>query len=199
MASDLRYWTALYLRLRDQALCLDIETDGVRGPITVVGLHRPVSSGAITSEHFVRGIDLTPENLAAAFSGCKAFITYNGVRWDIPRLRAEFGSVVPNAPVIDLFKFSQALGPAFTSLKTWQNTIGTAVGRDKRRGIAQRLWRQWRFGNRAALDHLLQYNRLDVIDLPFLADDFVRTVLSCSSGAWQSSAHTADGVYGRTV
>ncbi|MFH1787322.1 MAG: hypothetical protein ABH811_00825 [archaeon] len=41
MLKPLLYWDTLYHKFKNKSLCLDIETDGIKGPITVIGLYTP--------------------------------------------------------------------------------------------------------------------------------------------------------------
>lgn len=171
MEYSIGYWIGQYEKNKHAALCLDIETDGIHGPITVVGLYQP-KDGPIEHSFLVNGRDLTIENLKRALIGCRMLITFNGIRSDIPKLRSSYPSVLPdNIAIIDLYYWSLKLGIG-TSLKVLEGMfdIFRIDEYTKRRHIATKLWRRWRDkGDRWALAKLIEYNRQDTINLYPLA------------------------------
>ena len=88
MTLPLSHWAGLYTAYKSDSLCLDIETEGVHGPITIVGLYRP-RDGLIECTQLVRGIDLTQESLRNALKNCRLLITFNGIKHDIARMYAK--------------------------------------------------------------------------------------------------------------
>ena len=178
MTQPLIYWAELYRRNRTKALCLDIETTGWNKPISVVGLGRP-KDGIPDVIQLVKDQNLSTENLKWALQGCQLLITYNGIHFDLKRIRKEFPGVVPyGIPVLDLFRFAKRCGIR-TDLKTLENTfhIERMEESTKRRGIAVKLWRRSQEGNAEALKQLLEYNRQDVINLYPLAEMLTEVVL----------------------
>ena len=102
MPDSLRYWYELYQRLKYESLCLDIEVTRWNGSVSVVGLYRPKEE-IVESTSLIRGVNLSVESLKQALKNCKALITFNGVRFDIPYLKSQFPGAIPNVPIIDLY------------------------------------------------------------------------------------------------
>ncbi|MBN2458569.1 ribonuclease H-like domain-containing protein [Candidatus Woesearchaeota archaeon] len=175
MQDSLSYWAAAYARYKHAALCIDIETVRFNGPVSVVGTYRP-ADGLVEYVPFIRGQNLTPENLRDAFSGVRMLVTYNGLCFDVPKIRKDFPGVLPDDVVVfDLYRFALKLD-INTNLKVLENTFG--VDRTnlltQKRGIANKLWRQYEErGNAEALRQLLDYNKDDTINLYPLAEKLV--------------------------
>lgn len=178
MVQSLLYWCGLYERLKKDALCLDIEVTKFNGQVAVVGLYKP-REGLIECESFVKGRNLTYENLRKTFGGCKILVTYNGINFDIPKIRAEFPGAIPeNIPVIDLYRFARKVGMN-TNLKVLENTIGIERLEDyqKKRNVAIRLWKRFtEYNDAQALSMLLEYNRQDTVNLYPIAEKIVAIV-----------------------
>lgn len=169
-------WYVRYQQLKHQALCLDIETMGFNGPISVIGIYRP-ASGFPDAVQWVHGEHHPEALLKDHFQRCKLLITFNGLSFDVPRLRAQFPSLIPEGlPIVDLYRIARHLGlPA--SLKTLEQMFGIERldERTQRRGIAVRLWQNHQiFGDQGSLHRLLEYNRQDVINLYPLAECLMR-------------------------
>jgi len=171
MASNPDNWTELYRSNKDDATSLDIETQGVLGPITIVGLSR-VQDGSINYTGLIAHKTLTLENCAKALRGCGLLITYNGLRHDIPRLRAEFPELLlDRLPVLDLYHVAKSLGMK-ANLQTLETTFGIQRPdpRTQKRRIATKLWRRYQTTrNPETLNLLIAYNRQDTINLHPLA------------------------------
>jgi uncharacterized protein len=137
----------LYDRFKDEAVFLDIETDGYYGSITVVGLF----DGQQTMT-FVRGVNLERSILQRVLEKYKLIVTFNGASFDLPVMRRYFN--------ID-------------GLKSIEKQLG--IVRDKEvQGVsgsdAVYLWQQFRATrSREFLDLLVKYNEEDVINLPLIA------------------------------
>ena len=171
MIQPLGYWRKLYHLNRHAAICLDIETTGWNQPISVIGLYRP-KEGIPEVTQLIRGENLTRENLLGALHACQLLITYNGIKFDLKRIRQDFPGTIPyEIPVLDLYRYAKRCG-LNTNLKTMENTFG--IDRmdpfSKRRGIAVSLWRRYENGDQEALKKLLEYNRQDTINLYPLAE-----------------------------
>lgn len=172
----LQYWCDLYEQLKFESLCLDIEVTSFGGPIAVVGLYKP-KDGVIEVDSYIRGRNLTIDNLKAAFVGCKMLITFNGLKFDVPKIRSEFPGVLPEKiPVLDLYLFIRMLG-INTNLKVMENTLRIDRLDDftKKRHIATRLWRSYEsYRNEKDLGLLLEYNRQDTANLYPMAEQLVK-------------------------
>lgn len=155
---------------RPRTAYLDIETTGIslRSPVTVVGVH----DGRRTHS-LVRGRDLTGPNLEAILSSADLLVTYNGKGFDMPVLRSQFPSWVPEVPHVDLRHLLARLGHV-GGLKAIEREL--SIERDRRVEMmtgadAVYLWRLWeRQGKTNALELLLEYNAADCENLSALSE-----------------------------
>ena len=178
MVLPLRFWRRLYEKRKSEALCVDIETTGWNGPISVLGAFR-IHEGPIQVKQLVRGRDLDSENVRALFQDCRLLITFNGVNFDRKRIEREFpGCLPPGLPIIDLFLVARRLG-----LKARLTTLEQHfdILRNERRvwwrRKAVKLWRRYEAGgDQSALEELLEYNRNDVVNLYPLAEALLALV-----------------------
>ncbi|MGE0707268.1 MAG: ribonuclease H-like domain-containing protein [Planctomycetota bacterium] len=157
----------LFPELRDHARYLDIETLGLalEDPITLVG----ISDGAYTSV-LVRGRDLCPLRLAEELAGARMLVTFNGISFDLPRLRRAFPGLPWDLPHLDLAVAGRAVGlrgglKAIERRLGWRRPGGELDGAE-----AVRLWQAYLAGDRAALPRLVRYCRADVGTLHSLAE-----------------------------
>jgi uncharacterized protein YprB with RNaseH-like and TPR domain len=156
LAARLRVWPLL----ADQAVYLDIETTGL-GPtdeITTVALYdgRQVRT-------FVRGKNL-PETAAAIPKDC-VLVTYNGRRFDVPRLRQKLACRLRQphldlCPVLRAAGFGRGLKACEHQLCVTRSVLPETTGAE-----AVRLWEKHQQGDRIALAKLLAYNTEDVLSL----------------------------------
>lgn len=174
--ANLTYWADLFKKYRYDALCLDIETTGMRGEIALVGLYKP-KEGEIIHTYFLKDVNLTKENLRQALKNCKLLITYNGLNMDIRLIKKEFPGVIPeNVKVLDLYLFARQLG-INTNLKALEHTFGIErLNRfTERRGIAVKMWKRYIAKNdQTALKTLIEYNKQDAINLYFIAEELIK-------------------------
>jgi uncharacterized protein YprB with RNaseH-like and TPR domain len=140
---------------------LDIETS-FGGEITVVGIFCP--PGRMIQ---LIGDEVNRTNLWKALEGVASIVTYNGNRFDLPKIRDCMG--------LDLFKYFDCQDLLYAchrkklygGLKKVEENLG--IGRNTR-GIdgmeAMRLWEQYRrFADDQSLRILLEYNREDTVNL----------------------------------
>lgn len=158
----------LFPELSGAALYLDIETTGLDedDAITVVGL-----SDGRRARALVQGRDLTGRALGRALRQARLLVSWNGLAFDLPRLRRRFPGLPWDLPHLDLAVCSRRLGlPG--ALKGAERVLG------RRRpaaleGIdgaeAARLWRRHEAGVRGAARLLADYCRQDVVSLVELA------------------------------
>ncbi len=156
----------VYRAFADQAAFLDIETTGLSADfdeITVIGLYDGKFFQA-----FVRGKNL--DDFPRVIERYPLLVTFNGSTFDIPFLRRKFRGFEPNAH-LDLRYPLRRLG--YTGgLKHIEVKVGIkrpAHLREVDGFEAVRLWNDYRRGNRNALDLLVEYCRLDVMNLQPLA------------------------------
>ena len=160
----------MYRRFRDDAVYLDIETDGLSRDalVTVVTVHGRGDTVTLTE-----GVDLSPETLAAAVDGASMIVSFNGSCFDVPVLRNSFPEVDWDMPQFDLRFASRKVGHR-GGLKPLEIELGITRSEDIE-GVdgadAVRLWKLWeRHGDRDALDILTEYNRADTVNLETIAD-----------------------------
>jgi len=157
----------LYETFRDRACFFDIETTGLdehRNRVTTVSLHQ-----AGETETLVAGDDLTAGTLRAAFADADLLVTFNGKRFDVPFLEANF-DVDLDRPHLDLMYTCKKLGLS-GGLKEVEQDIGIERDRPDISGRdAVRLWREHEAGQDGALETLISYNREDTVNLKTLAD-----------------------------
>src|SRR3989344_5726484 len=160
----------LYNKLKDEAVYLDIETDGYYGSITVVGLY----DGNQTIS-FVRGINLDKKLLEEQLKKYKMIVTFNGAAFDLPIIKRYF-NISHNVPHVDLRFVCQKAGFS-GGLKQIEKDLGIKRA-DEVVGItgsdAVTLWQQFRAtGNKEYLDLILKYNEEDIINLPIIAQKII--------------------------
>jgi uncharacterized protein len=165
----------LYDKLKHKAVCLDLEFTGMNKAISLAGIYKP-SNGVVKCESYLRGKDLTKENLKKSFKGSKILITFNGNSSDIPMLEKEFPGVLPKDIIsMDLYLIAKDLG-LNTNLKVLENTLGIDRLNEftKRRRIAAKLWKKYsKKNNKKALELLIEYNKQDTINLYPIAEKLV--------------------------
>lgn len=160
-----RMWAVL----ADEALCLDIETDGnpaSSGMVTVAGFY---SRGGYRA--YVAGRDLTGRALRAEFSGARLLVSYFGGGFDLPYLNACYSGLDTGIPHFDLCPAGHRVGLK-GGLKKVEKTVGIRRP-DEVEGMsgyeAVLLWRAHMEGEEGALETLVGYNREDTVNLHTLA------------------------------
>lgn len=160
----------LFGEFGDDAVCLDIETNGLPaydgGVPTVVGLY-----GSDGFKAFVRGDNLSLEALMDSLSGYKYLITFYGSVFDIPFLRSTLPGFDVTMPHMDLCFSSRSLGYK-GGLKKLEKTLGIdrsgeTTGLDGYAAVL--LWNRAEAGDRRAMELLIQYNMEDTANLMQIA------------------------------
>ncbi len=160
----------LYEEFRQDAVFLDIETDK-KGNITVIGLFDGEKEMSM-----VEGINLDKNVLMQQLRRYKMIVTFNGLSFDLPRLRNYF-QIGFDVPIVDLKHACQKLG-LNGGLKAVEEKLGIdrphhlkAYGGDN----AIDLWRAYHAsGDREYLQLLVEYNREDCVNLKPIADFAVK-------------------------
>jgi uncharacterized protein len=161
----------LFSIFKGEAVCLDIETNGLMpgsgGYVTMVGLYN-----GFDYKSFIRNINLTPENLRNELSGYKYLITFFGAGFDIPFLMRAMPDLKFDIPHFDICFGSKRIGFR-GGLKKLEQELG--ITRDKSvKGIngydAIKLWENARRGSSDALQLLEIYNKEDTVNLLQIAD-----------------------------
>lgn len=183
-ASNLKrneHWR-LFDIFKDNAVCLDIETNGLPpgrgGYVTLVGMY-----DGKRYRCFVRGENLTAETLNEELSKYKYLITFYGSVFDIPFLRWCIPGLRFDIPHFDLCFGARRLG-----LKGGLKSLEPYFGIERReevRGLngydAVLLWQKAKIGVSRALDILTLYNKEDTVNLFGIADIIYRR-LRASTG-----------------
>jgi len=161
----------LYDTFRDEAVFLDIETNGYYGSITVIGLY-----DGNDTKTFIRGYNLDKSLLERELQKHKLIVTFNGSSFDLPVIERFFGLRV-RKPHVDLRHVCGRIGLT-GGLKAIEKQMG--ISRDKEvEGVsgadAVYLWEQFRATKEADyLKTLIKYNEEDIVNLLPLADHAVR-------------------------
>jgi hypothetical protein len=157
----------LYEDFRDSTTFFDIETTGLdhdRNDVTTVSFHR---GGETTT--LVRGDNLTAGALREQFADADLIATFNGKRFDVPFLEANF-DVSVDVPHLDLMYTCRKLDLS-GGLKQIERDVGIERDRPDISGRdAVRLWHEYERGDDSSLDTLVAYNRDDAVNLKALAD-----------------------------
>lgn len=160
----------LFDTFRNEAICMDIETNGLMpgsgGHATVVGLYNGFESRCL-----VHGENLNAENLNRELAGHKCLITFYGAAFDVPFLLRTLPGVKFDMPHFDLC-FAARRVKMEGGLKKLEVMLG--INRDESvKGMngydAVKLWDQARRGSPEAMERLLAYNREDTMHLPVIA------------------------------
>lgn len=153
--------------LSDRALFVDVETNGGYGPeaITVIGTFDGREARAfLADENFQDAVD--------HLESYPLFVTFNGVFFDVPLIRARFMHRLRNHLHLDLRFPLHRLGMK-GGLKRIEQQLGLTRSEDTK-GLdgwdAVRLWREWQRGSCEARALLLAYNAEDVRNLLPLAE-----------------------------
>lgn len=177
--APLTFWANLYRVNQQLSMCLDIETEGINKPITIVGLYRP-RSGIPEVTQLIKGSSLTSDNLQSNLDQIQLIITFNGLKMDIPRIRQQFPHAISkNIKILDLYRIAKRLDLkcSLTTLEEMFN-IDRLDDYSKRKHIAVKLWKQHLQGNPRALKRLLEYNKQDTINLYPLAEQLCTIIES---------------------
>lgn len=155
----------LFDKFRDDAIYLDIETDGLERDslVTVVTVHSKKDTVTL-----VNGDNLDAETLSDAIDGASMLVTFNGSCFDVPVLYNSFPKINLDIPHFDLRFGCRKVG--YTGgLKHIENLLGMHRSeeiRDVDGFEAVRLWKLWeRKKDRDALERLTEYNRADTVNL----------------------------------
>jgi len=153
----------LFRTFKGRAVYLDIETSGgYQGvdDITVIGIY-----DGVHVQTFVNGINL--DDFEVAIAAYDLVITFNGACFDLPFIRSRFPGISLPPAHIDLRFLLKKLGYA-GGLKRIEKDL--AITRES--GIegmdgfeAVRLWQAYQWGDDAALETLIRYNRADIVNL----------------------------------
>ncbi len=162
---------------------LDIETTGLsfsHNVITVVGIY--LCNSTDTKLIQLVGHQVTRENLINALKGVHAIYTYNGRRFDLPFIEAFIGidlsvEFYHHDLMYDCWKHN--LRGGFKAVER-QLKIPRQL-KDVDGFMAVLLWYKYKYyGNKRALNLLLQYNKEDVVNLKALREKLDEYHLYCN-------------------
>jgi len=157
-----------YRNFQKSACFFDIETTGLdkqRNKVTTVSVYRNGES-----KTFVRGQDLTAENLRKEFHKASVIVSFNGKMFDRPFLEHNF-DVNINNPHIDLMHTCKRINLS-GGLKKIEKELGIERDLEDIDGReAIRLWKKYeKNGNEQALNKLIKYNQYDTENLQQLLE-----------------------------
>jgi uncharacterized protein YprB with RNaseH-like and TPR domain len=150
--------------LLDDAVCVDIELDQA-GQLTALAVRTRARAAS-----WVRGD--RREEAFELMTQAPAMVTFNGMAFDVPRLRAARSELVLPVLHLDLYSMTRRLRMVggYKTLEAragWQRAPHVAGLRGE---DAVQLWRRWEeTGDREALQLLCEYNMEDVWSLPAMA------------------------------
>lgn len=143
---------------------LDIET-AFDGAITVIGIYRPDSG-----TYQLVGGGVTDLNLYRALEGVGTIYTYNGGSFDLPVIRRRLqADLKRDFQHHDLMRdcWKQGLKGGLKKVELQLGIVRSTLGMTG--WDAPKLWQRYEsYGDTAALELLLRYNRDDIVHLPRL-------------------------------
>jgi uncharacterized protein YprB with RNaseH-like and TPR domain len=160
----------LFDTFKEEAACLDIETNGLMpesgGYVTMVGIY-----DGYDYRYFMKDINLSAENLRREISRYKFLITFYGSIFDIPFLKKSMPDLMFDIPHFDICFGARRLGFK-NGLKKLEVDLGIER-HESVRGLngydAVKLWEHARRGSNEALDLLITYNKEDTVNLSKIA------------------------------
>jgi uncharacterized protein YprB with RNaseH-like and TPR domain len=139
---------------------IDIETS-LTGEITVFGIY--YENGKIKQ---LVGKEITKEKILDLLKDIKYIYTYNGSKFDLPKIRKELDLDLEMLFVChDLMYYCWNKG-LYGGLKSVEKQLGIPRKLDMNGNDAMALWEQYQLtGDKYVLELLLEYNKEDVVNL----------------------------------
>ena len=165
-------WYRVYGDFRAQFHCLDIETEGLQEGAKITCLS-VLSAGEMCT--FIQGDNL--ELATAQLAEIRIAVTFNGTRFDIPRLMRHFPGFCPRfhldlAKVLSARKIRGSLKDVAVRFGAEVNWEAQAITNGK---DASHAWVEYQqSGDRTFLDALRAYNQKDVQLLDFILSYLLR-------------------------
>jgi hypothetical protein len=159
----------LFNMYRDEAIYLDIETDGLGrySDVTVIGLY-----DGYDTKLMIKDINLDVYALKKILSQYKILVTFNGSVFDVPFLEKRYPGVIPSIPHFDLRFCCDRVGLK-GGLKEVERKLGikrNKIVEDLYGGDALRLWKMYKnSGDEHYLNLLVEYNEEDCVNLKKIA------------------------------
>ncbi len=161
----------LYEFFKEEAIYLDIETDGLsdNNDVTMVGLF-----DGYDTKTMIRRVNLDWRLLRKELERYKIVVTFNGSVFDLPFMRKRYGNILPDVPHYDL-RFSCSRIGLKGGLKLIEKELNirrsSQIVEKLYSGDAAQLYRIWRgSGDDYYLKLLVEYNEEDVINLKRIAE-----------------------------
>ena len=166
---QVEHWR-LYDFFKDEAVYLDIETDGLSDncDVTLVGLF-----DGFDTKTMIRRVNLDWELLRKELQKYKMVVTFNGSVFDLPFMKKRYGEIMPQVPHYDLrFGCSRiGLSGGLKKIERHLNIHRRDIVEGLYGGDAAQLYRMWRgSGDDYYLNLLVEYNSEDVINLKRIAE-----------------------------
>lgn len=168
--SSMPHQWRLFNEFKDEAVYLDIETNGFYSGITVIGM-----SDGVDAKTFVRGFNLDRSLIMKELEKYKLIVTFNGSSFDLPVIERYF-NIKPNIPHVDLRFVCQRLGitGGLKSIEKQMKIRRRAEVENVSGEDAVYLWEMWKStGKREYLEKLVMYNEEDILNLRPLADKVI--------------------------
>ncbi len=168
--SSMPHQWRLFNEFKDEAVYLDIETNGFYSGITVIGM-----SDGVDAKTFVRGFNLDRNLIMKELEKYKLIVTFNGSSFDLPVIERYF-NIKPNIPHVDLRFVCQRLGivGGLKSIEKQMKIKRRPEVEDVSGEDAVYLWEMWKStGKREYLEKLVMYNEEDILNLRPLADKVI--------------------------
>ncbi len=160
----------LYEFFKEEAVYLDIETDGLsdNNDVTLVGLF-----DGFDTKTMIRRVNLDWRQLRRELEKYKIVVTFNGSVFDLPFMKKRYGEVIPQLPHYDLrFCCSRiGLNGGLKKIEKELNIHRSQIVENMYGGDAAQLYRMWRgSGDDYYLRLLIEYNEEDCINLKRIAE-----------------------------
>ncbi|MDP7116283.1 MAG: ribonuclease H-like domain-containing protein [Candidatus Woesearchaeota archaeon] len=160
----------LYEHFKEDAIYLDIETDGVGRycDVTVVGLY-----DGFNTKLMIRDINLNIEELKLVLRQYKMLVTFNGTVFDVPFLEKRYPNLFSPMLHVDLRHCCARVGLT-GGLKEVERRLGikrNKIVEDLYGGDVLRLWKMYKVtGDEHYLELLVEYNEEDCVNLKKIAE-----------------------------
>ncbi len=169
-----------YLEHKDEALFLDIETEGLskeRNGITLIGLYKKGRYFA-----YVRGFNF--EKVLFQLATSPFWITFGGENFDVPFIKKTFPGLDFPKYHLDLYHYTPLIGIK-GGLKKVEKALGLERKTDGMNGYhAVKLWKKWQEEqDREALKNLILYNKEDVVNLKIILEYILEKIMKGRGGS----------------
>ena len=161
----------LYEFFKEEAVYLDIETDGLsdNNDVTLVGIF-----DGLDTKTMIRRVNFDWQLLRKELAKYKIIVTFNGSVFDLPFMKKRYGEIIQQLPHYDLRFCCSRIGlkGGLKSIEKQLNiSRSSQIVENMYGGDAAQLYRMWRgSGDDYYLKLLVEYNEEDVINLKRIAE-----------------------------